>query len=136
MLKVALADSSEESYIILLYEKLPNFCYACGKLGHIMRDCEDHSVDKVSLAFGSWIRAPVGPIIRRTRNLMSGNLNANVSSGHGEENVSPSASDPSDPDHLTNLLEPNLVDSGNSNHSIPEEVAPVAISNLMEDFFE
>ena len=41
------------------YERLPNYCYGCGRLGHIERDClftpeEDRDGDK---QWGSWLRA-------------------------------------------------------------------------------
>lgn len=41
------------------YERLPTFCYACGMIGHIERDCinipdEDRSVEK---QWGTWLRA-------------------------------------------------------------------------------
>ncbi|KMS96471.1 hypothetical protein BVRB_9g224640 [Beta vulgaris subsp. vulgaris] len=43
----------------LKYERLPTFCYMCGVIGHIERDClstvfEDKDVEK---QWGSWIRA-------------------------------------------------------------------------------
>lgn len=34
-------NSLEEICIILLYERLPNFCFECGKLGHVKRGCEE-----------------------------------------------------------------------------------------------
>ena len=45
--------------IEIKYERLPDFCYVCGKLGHIERDClslseEDRDEDK---QWGSWLRA-------------------------------------------------------------------------------
>lgn len=53
---------SKEGQVVVIdikYERLPNFCYACGKLGHIERDClllveEDNGGDK---QWGSWLRA-------------------------------------------------------------------------------
>lgn len=37
---VQFEKSSEEVCIILIYEKLPNFCFQCGKLGHVQRECD------------------------------------------------------------------------------------------------
>lgn len=36
----------EDSVNILAYEKLPDFCYACGRTGHSHRKCDNVMVDK------------------------------------------------------------------------------------------
>ncbi|XP_075499819.1 uncharacterized protein LOC142538372 [Primulina tabacum] len=56
-LSVRSEQEQEDICIILLYEKLPNFCYNCGKLGHVQRDCEAHTEDSSNLPFGNWLRA-------------------------------------------------------------------------------
>lgn len=33
----------DEKWIPVTYEKLLDFCYACGKLGHMMKDCDSDS---------------------------------------------------------------------------------------------
>ncbi|XP_057770941.1 uncharacterized protein LOC130990729 [Salvia miltiorrhiza] len=48
----------EGAIVLLLYEKLPNFCFACGKIGHLVRFCEDKKVDKGGeFKFGVWLMA-------------------------------------------------------------------------------
>ncbi|GFP87325.1 erad-associated E3 ubiquitin-protein ligase hrd1a [Phtheirospermum japonicum] len=47
----------EEIIIILVYERLPEFCYACGRTGHLFKDCEDNEVNKDNLGFGNWLKA-------------------------------------------------------------------------------
>lgn len=32
-------NALEDICILLLYARLPNFCYMCGKIGHLQRDC-------------------------------------------------------------------------------------------------
>ncbi|GAA0155101.1 hypothetical protein LIER_12912 [Lithospermum erythrorhizon] len=56
----------KEVTLQLTYESLPNFCYACGKLEHVIRECElvaDGFVDmedENALQYGSWLRAKSG----------------------------------------------------------------------------
>ncbi|TXG53871.1 hypothetical protein EZV62_019127 [Acer yangbiense] len=44
--------------------RLPEFCYACGKLGNVLRECADdearlEALKGSSTKFGSWMRAPI-----------------------------------------------------------------------------
>ncbi|KAL0405609.1 UNVERIFIED_CONTAM: hypothetical protein Slati_3874800 [Sesamum latifolium] len=61
-----------ESTISFTYERLPNFCYWCGHMGHIMKFCEcqyelgfDEKQDP--LPFGPWLRA-TAPTVLQYRN--------------------------------------------------------------------
>ncbi|KAK4424714.1 hypothetical protein Salat_1665000 [Sesamum alatum] len=59
------SKSGEESMIRFSYERLPNFCYLCGKLGHISRFCDlrfdaQFSDPGLHTPYGAWLRA-VGP---------------------------------------------------------------------------
>lgn len=43
----------------MTYEKLPDFCYGCGCLGHIIKECEDHNgATDEELPYGAWLREP------------------------------------------------------------------------------
>ncbi|KAL0386176.1 UNVERIFIED_CONTAM: hypothetical protein Sradi_3011900 [Sesamum radiatum] len=52
----------EEVMVSFTYEKLPTFCYACGILGHIIRDCSarlealDRGEDEGEPQYGPWLR--------------------------------------------------------------------------------
>lgn len=64
-------EYQEDICVILTYECLPDFCFACGKIGHVLRDCDDVTVDKTNPCFGNWLKASthVGP--KRSRGVAS-----------------------------------------------------------------
>ncbi|CAJ2634985.1 unnamed protein product [Trifolium pratense] len=56
----------KEIWVDYKYERLPKFCFACGRIGHQMRDCEDiedhhehqySDLEEKQQAFGPWLRA-------------------------------------------------------------------------------
>ncbi|KAH6800668.1 hypothetical protein C2S52_001132 [Perilla frutescens var. hirtella] len=55
--KVADVLTDESRIILLLYEKLPDVCHACGRVGHVFRHCGDDDADKDNMGFGNWLRA-------------------------------------------------------------------------------
>lgn len=65
----SLEDLEEETCILILYEKLPSFCNARGRLGHLTKDCEDKLLEKTALKYNCWIRAPAVPAGRISGNL-------------------------------------------------------------------
>lgn len=50
----------DEVCILLRYERLPQFCFQCGCLGHIFRDCGSPNEELKEFPFGPWLRAPTG----------------------------------------------------------------------------
>ncbi|XP_035547259.1 uncharacterized protein LOC118348856 [Juglans regia] len=56
-------------WIRFAYERLPNFCYMCGKLGHQQKDCEINGTqgarDTDQLPFGPWLH--VGTTMGRAK---------------------------------------------------------------------
>ncbi|TXG73646.1 hypothetical protein EZV62_002225 [Acer yangbiense] len=65
-LRVDLTDKGTETILLLCYEKLPEYCYHCGLLGHSHREChkrgegERRDMDQ-DFEFGSWMRATNPP---------------------------------------------------------------------------
>ncbi|KAL5764041.1 hypothetical protein ACOSQ2_016635 [Xanthoceras sorbifolium] len=60
-LRVAVGDESFS--VLVCYERLPNFYYFYGKMGHLIRDCPTNNsglLNEANLRFGAWLRAP-GP---------------------------------------------------------------------------
>ncbi|KAL0444324.1 UNVERIFIED_CONTAM: hypothetical protein Slati_2155100 [Sesamum latifolium] len=54
----------EEQLLSFIYERIPNFCYLCGHLGHITKYCDSRFNDdfkdtREDTPYGPWLRAPL-----------------------------------------------------------------------------
>ncbi|CAL1411603.1 unnamed protein product [Linum trigynum] len=54
---VLLEVDNRKQWYEVAYEKLPNFCYNCGMLGHLKKDYLEELVQKDEIQYGSWMRA-------------------------------------------------------------------------------
>ncbi|TXG46338.1 hypothetical protein EZV62_028162 [Acer yangbiense] len=71
-IKMAMDESERVVVAPLIYERLPEFCFACGKLGQVIKECpdddaSDEALEGSSTKFGVWMRAP-GPEMGKSRN--------------------------------------------------------------------
>lgn len=52
------ARGGEHCRVRVKYERIPLFCYICGKLGHDDKDCDEHRWDNSPVKrYGDWLRA-------------------------------------------------------------------------------
>ncbi|KAK2436130.1 Ta11 non-LTR retrotransposon [Trifolium repens] len=89
------------------YERLPTFCYACGKIGHQIKDCETldgnedtdfDEIDEKDCPFGPWLRASPLP-------KFSGELKKEQTSGSCSRNLFAEESNSKDTGKETALKE-------------------------------
>ncbi|KAJ1402032.1 Zinc finger, CCHC-type [Sesbania bispinosa] len=73
---------NKNSKVFFKFEKLLNFCYICGRLGHVMKTCPDIEGDidegeVESLPYGEWMRASS---IRPTKMAKEGSTPSDIGS--------------------------------------------------------
>ncbi|TXG53035.1 hypothetical protein EZV62_022204 [Acer yangbiense] len=79
-LRLKLGKVEEVTRVSLKYERLPEFYFACGRIGHGIKGCVDEEARKAALEgspnkFGSWLKATIS-----TRSKPRGNVQAYESS--------------------------------------------------------
>lgn len=64
--------SGATTWLPITYERLPSFCYMCGLLGHLYKEChqshdneeKEEIIDEEALPYGDWMRASPMKIMR------------------------------------------------------------------------
>ncbi|KAL5788009.1 hypothetical protein ACOSP7_004958 [Xanthoceras sorbifolium] len=139
------------STMLLKYERLPEFCFQCGILGHATRECLDlnHEIMGGSQKFeyGTWLRATSPVRIRkdttpRSHSPSNNDDGAGVTSGCATQdiNVDGVHQQAGDPVHDTVLPMQNLKDAVDTSMTLPTAtvIAPILPipGKLSNDNFE
>lgn len=129
----ALGPLQQEIQVHLKYERLPNFCYHCGLLGHLVKDCREcFNVDNLTgevneemLHYGDWLR---GYFNAQPPKYVNGSLQAvRVFSQHRQSTFSPDQT-PATATSLNSPAEQNEGDKGilgNSSYRRLSDVEPL-----------
>ncbi|KAK3218462.1 hypothetical protein Dsin_012432 [Dipteronia sinensis] len=80
-LRLKLGKSDKIVVAGLKYERLPDFCYACGRLGHVIKECtyeeaRKGATDGSATKYGQWLKAPG---TERLRSRFQGQISGNSS---------------------------------------------------------
>ncbi|TXG72967.1 hypothetical protein EZV62_001546 [Acer yangbiense] len=75
--ELKLGKTEEVTVVSLKYERLLEFCFACGRIGHCNKECQDEAARKAVLygsvnKYGSWLKASITDK-SRSRGVVQGN---------------------------------------------------------------
>ncbi|KAL5741628.1 hypothetical protein ACOSP7_028360 [Xanthoceras sorbifolium] len=76
-LRVCLSERDPDTVLLLLYERLTEYCFQCGVVGHVVRECQlahdsSGSSSVPEFKFGNWMRAENPPKARYPRTVNDG----------------------------------------------------------------
>ncbi|KAL5826595.1 hypothetical protein ACOSQ3_018434 [Xanthoceras sorbifolium] len=86
-IRVLMGDPEEKVVVVLRYERLPNFCYFCGIIGHLVRDCTCNTkgVEEAQYRFGVWMRANTFTPSDKGSRSFGGDAGRHVNSDEGSD---------------------------------------------------
>ncbi|KAL5783740.1 hypothetical protein ACOSP7_008769 [Xanthoceras sorbifolium] len=116
-LRVCLLEGDPDTVLLLRYERLAEYCFQCGVVGHVVRECQiaydsGGSSSVPEYKFGTWMRAESPPKVRYSRTVnetSSGARKQNQGSivprspGHEDTRGVP---DPLEPPHARGFPDP------------------------------
>ncbi|TXG46426.1 hypothetical protein EZV62_028075 [Acer yangbiense] len=76
-IRLGVKESEKAVIVPLIYERLPEFCYACGRIEYGLHECSDdkartEALEGSSTKFGPWMRVEVGDRSRATQQRQMG----------------------------------------------------------------
>lgn len=72
LVRVVPITLKERKQYLVQYEKLPSFCFFCGRLGHEVTECGDGVHNKATCQWGDWLRIPFQALARGREEFSSG----------------------------------------------------------------
>ncbi|KAL5864153.1 hypothetical protein ACOSQ3_001667 [Xanthoceras sorbifolium] len=76
-LRVCLSEGDPDTVLLLRYERLTEYCFHCGVVGHVVRECQlahdsSGSSSVPEFKFGAWMHAESPPKVRYPRSVNDG----------------------------------------------------------------
>ncbi|KAL5756018.1 hypothetical protein ACOSQ2_020764 [Xanthoceras sorbifolium] len=116
-LRVCLLEGDPDTVLLLRYERLAEYCFQCGVVGHVVRECQiaydsGGSSSVPEYKFGTWMRAESPPKVRYSRTVNKTSSGAHKqnqgsivprSPGHEDTRGVP---DPLEPPHARGVPDP------------------------------